>query len=85
MKEILITLVNLLLFASFGRVIISWLLISGVRNEFVLRLDYALSIFTEPIMRPIRRVIPPIGMIDITPMAAILALIIVRVAINAVL
>ena len=85
MKEILITLVNLLLFAIFGRVIISWLLVSGVPNEFVLRLDYAMSIFREPIMRPIRRVIPPMGMIDITPMAAILALIIVRVAINAIL
>ena len=85
MKDILIYLVQLLLFAIFGRVIISWLLISGVRNNFVLRLDYALSIFTEPIMRPIRRVIPPMGMIDITPMAAILALILVQVIIREVL
>ncbi len=84
-KDILLALVQLLLFAIFGRVIISWLLISGVRNEFVLRLDYALSIFTEPIMRPLRRVIPTMGMIDITPMAAILVLILVQYAINKVL
>ncbi|MBD3620422.1 MAG: YggT family protein [Chromatiales bacterium] len=29
---------------------------------------------TEPLMRPLRRVIPPFGMIDITPMIAILLL-----------
>ena len=32
----------------------------------------------EPYMRPFRRVIPPIGMIDISPMAAILTLMIIR-------
>ena len=85
LRQVLLALVQLLLFAIFGRVIISWLLVSGMRNEFILRLDYALSVFTEPLMRPLRRVVPPLGMIDITPMVAILLLIIVRVAINAVL
>ena len=32
----------------------------------------------EPYMRPFRRVIPPIGMIDISPMAALLTLMIIR-------
>ena len=32
----------------------------------------------EPYMRPFRRVIPPIGMIDISPMAAIFTLMIIR-------
>lgn len=84
-KELLLTLVQILLFAIFGRVIISWLLIAGIRNDFVLRLDYVLSVVTDPIMRPIRRVIPPLGMIDITPMAAIIALIVVREIIDRVL
>ena len=85
MKELLLTLVQILLFAIFGRVIISWLLIAGIRNDFVLRLDYVLSVVTDPIMRPIRRVIPPLGMIDITPMAAIIALIVIREIIDRVL
>ncbi len=85
MKEILTTLVNLLLFAIFGRVIISWLLVSGVRNDIVLRLDYALSVFTEPIMRPLRRVIPTMGRFDITPMVAIILLSIVSRVISATL
>ncbi len=84
-KDLLLTLVQILLFAIFGRVIISWLLIAGIRNDFVLRLDYILSVVTDPIMRPIRRVIPPMGMIDLTPMMAIIALIVIRTIIERVL
>jgi YggT family protein len=33
---------------------------------------------TEPYLRPFRRLIPPIGMMDISPMVAILSLMIIR-------
>jgi YggT family protein len=39
----------------------------------VVFLDY----ITEPILAPLRRVIPRIGMIDITPMVAIIILIVI--------
>ena len=80
--ELFIWFLNLLLFAIFGRVVISWLVIAGMRNQFLYRLDYALSVFTDPIMRPLRRVIPTFGMMDITPMVAIIVLYIVRAAIR---
>jgi YggT family protein len=80
-KQLLETLVNILIFAIFGRIIISWLVLAGMRNEFLLRLDQALSIITDPIMRPLRRIIPPLGMIDITPMVALIVLYIIRTVI----
>ena len=40
---------------------------------------------TEPYLRVFRRLIPPIGMLDLTPMIAILVLIIVRtIVVNAI-
>ena len=37
----------------------------------------ALAAITDPVLEPLRRVIPPIGMIDITPMIAMFALLLV--------
>ena len=34
----------------------------------------ALEAVTDPVLEPLRRVIPPIGMLDITPLIAMLAL-----------
>lgn len=55
--------------AIFIQVIVSWVA-PGSRNPAA---SLAWSL-TEPLMRPLRRVIPPFGMIDITPMIAILLL-----------
>lgn len=61
-----------LAFIIFIRAILSWFAISR-RNPIVAFLDYV----TEPILFPLRRLIPRIGMIDITPMIAIIILIII--------
>ncbi len=37
---------------------------------------------TEPIMAPIRQIVPRVGMIDLTPMAAILLLYLLRAAVT---
>ena len=56
---------GLLQIALLVRVLSSWVRISPysrwIRWAFVL---------TEPILRPLRRVIPPLGMMDVTPIAA---------------
>jgi YggT family protein len=59
--------IQLLGFAIFARAIISWFPID--RNGPVVQ---ALAAVTDPILDPLRKVIPPIGMIDITPMIAML-------------
>lgn len=47
------------------RALLSWFALGGQSS---LRL---LDDITDPIMRPLRRLIPPFGMIDITPIVAI--------------
>ena len=65
-------------FIIFLRAILSWFAISPY-NPIVVFLDR----ITEPILAPLRRVIPRIGMIDITPMVAILLLIIIASLVGA--
>ena len=74
MGTIIILVIDVLVAAILGRVIISWLRVAGVQNDFIKRIDLTLGYITEPVMRPLRRFIPPIGTIDIVPMVAIILL-----------
>jgi len=62
-------LIQILGFAIFARAILSWFPID--RNGPIVQ---ALAAITDPILDPLRKVIPPIGMIDITPMVAMFLL-----------
>lgn len=62
--------------AIFFRAILSW-----VNPDPYSPLARALDQITEPILGPLRRVIPRIGMIDITPMIAIIILVIIQRAV----
>ena len=79
---ILSLLIQLLIFAFIGRAVISWLFLAGVRNDLLIQLNYALGRLTEPIIAPLRRVIPPLGMFDITPIVAIIGLVFLRAIIR---
>ena len=51
-------------------IIMSWLIsfnVINTRNNFVAGLWRVLNAVTEPILRPIRRVIPPVGGLDLSP------------------
>lgn len=62
-------LVQALGFAIFARSIVSWFPID--RNGPVVQ---ALDAVTEPILDPLRRVLPTIGALDLSPMVAIIVL-----------
>lgn len=62
-------LVQFLAFAIFARAILTWFPID--RNGPIMQF---LNAVTDPVLEPLRKVIPPIGMIDITPMVAMLLL-----------
>ena len=62
-------LVTALSFAIFGRVIMSWVSPAGKDP-----ISTVLIQITEPILRPIRSVMPQTGGFDLTPMIALLAL-----------
>ncbi|MEZ4503255.1 MAG: YggT family protein [Dehalococcoidia bacterium] len=68
---------QILIFAIFARSILTWFPID--RNGPVFQ---ALDAITEPILDPLRRVIPLVGMIDITPMVAILLLLFISSALG---
>jgi YggT family protein len=62
-------LFNVLLFAILGRVLISW--IDPMGN---MRITQILREITEPILAPLRSLLPPIGMLDLSPLVAMLLL-----------
>ncbi len=71
---IVITWFIYLLIAS---VVMSWLVafkVINTQNRFVYQVMTFLYRITEPVLRPIRRVIPNLGGIDISPVVLILAL-----------
>ena len=80
--DLLSRVVTLLIWAFVGRAIISWLVVAGMRHELLFRLNHVLGVITEPIIAPIRRFIPPLGAIDITPMVAIIILLIIVSVLN---
>lgn len=62
-------IVQMIAFAIFARAILSWFPID--KNGPIFQF---LNTVTDPVLDPLRRVIPPIGMIDITPMVAMFLL-----------
>lgn len=61
--------------------IVSWLLAFGViniRNQFVRVVVDLLHRVTEPVLRPIRRIMPNLGGVDISPVILLLGLFLVR-------
>ncbi|PZC47013.1 MAG: YggT family protein [Chloroflexi bacterium] len=82
MKDLLLTIIDILTYVIFAQVLISWLLAFGVRHPMILTLNRAVMTITDPLMRPLRRVIPNLGMIDITPMVTIIALVFLRKAVR---
>eukprot|EP00456_Euglypha_rotunda_P079245 TRINITY_DN76077_c0_g1_i1.p2 TRINITY_DN76077_c0_g1~~TRINITY_DN76077_c0_g1_i1.p2 ORF type:complete len:100 (-),score=33.92 TRINITY_DN76077_c0_g1_i1:26-325(-) len=79
--EILSILLNILWWIIIVQAVMSWLLAFNVintHNEFVRQLWYVLERITEPLYRPIRRIMPDFGGIDLTPMVVLILLIIIR-------
>ena len=71
------TLVGAYIWVIIAGAILSWLVVFNVvnvRNRFVYQLGRFLDAITEPVLRPIRRVIPLIGGIDLSPIVLIFGL-----------
>ncbi|WBX84859.1 YggT family protein [Sphingosinicella microcystinivorans] len=73
--------VQLVIWIIIVQVVISWLVAFNVintGNQFVRSLLTGLDRLTEPMLRPIRRVLPDLGGIDLSPMVLILGLILIQ-------
>ena len=79
--EILFVLIDLFTWALILMVIVSWLVAFNVinrRNAFVFMVSDFLYRITEPALGPIRRMLPNLGGIDISPLVLILGLYFVK-------
>ena len=69
--------IQLVIFAVIISAILSWLIafdVLNVRNKVVYRVARAIDGLTDPLLRPIRKVIPLLGGIDLSPVVLILLL-----------
>lgn len=73
-------LCRILSYAIFFRAILSWF----TTNRYNL-LVVLLDVVVGPILSPLRRIVPRLGMFDITPLVAIVILSIIPIIINAIL
>jgi YggT family protein len=70
-------ILGLLILAIVVNAILSWLVafdVVNLRNRFVYQLSRMLDAICAPILRPLQKVIPPLGGIDITPLIALIVL-----------
>ena len=80
MIQIIQTLGTFLSIAIFARVILSWF--PTQTNNPIVVFIYAI---TEPILAPIRRYVPKFGMLDLTPMIALILILFIETLLLSVL
>ncbi|MBN9017710.1 MAG: YggT family protein [Rhizobiales bacterium] len=72
---------NLYWYVVIASAIFSWLYAFGVvnpRNQVVSMIGNFLYQATEPVLRPIRRVVPTLGALDISPVILLLGIILIQ-------
>jgi YggT family protein len=74
---LILNILNLYFYVILASVIMSWLIgfnvING-SNPYVRQIGYALRRLTEPLLGPIRRFLPDLGGLDISPIILLLGL-----------
>ncbi len=73
LQTFIMLLFNALYIAIFGRIIMSW-----IDPQGQMRITQILQEITAPILEPLRRIVPTVGMFDFSPMIALLLLHLLR-------
>ncbi len=79
--QVALIVIELYMWAVIIGVVLSWLVAFNVvntTNRFVVMVGDFIYRLTEPLLEPIRRMLPNLGGFDLSPMALILGLIFVR-------
>lgn len=74
---LILTIINLYFWVILATVILSWLIAFNVvnrSNTYVRQIGYTLDRLTEPLLKPIRRVLPDLGGIDISPIILLIGM-----------
>lgn len=79
--SLIYTVIQLYIYILIASAILSWLIafnVVNMRNQVVAMIAEALWRLTEPALRPIRRFLPNLGGLDISPVILILLLIFIQ-------
>lgn len=78
---LILTIIDLYFYVIIAMVILSWLFafnVVNMNNQFVRQVHYVIMRLTEPVLAPIRRVLPDLGGIDLSPMVLLLGLFFIK-------
>ncbi len=78
---LIVTLIDLYIYVIIAMVILSWLFAFNVinhNNQFVRQIHHIITQLTEPVLGPIRRFLPNLGGIDLSPVILLIGLIFVQ-------
>jgi len=81
LRYLILTIIDLYWWVIIVQAVMSWLVAFGVintYNKFVAQVGETLYRLTEPVLGPIRRFLPDLGGLDISPVIAIIALQFIR-------
>ena len=79
--DVVLIALQLYIYLLIASAVLSWLIVFNVvntRNQFVAMVSDFLYRITEPALRPIRRVMPNLGGIDISPIILVLIIILIE-------
>ena len=82
LAKLIYVILDIFTWVIIGSAIMSWLVAFGVvnvRNQFIRIIVDMLYRLTEPVLRPIRRILPNLGGVDISPVVLLLALFFIRI------
>jgi YggT family protein len=80
MAQILANVIFVYIIILAARAVLSWFPVRG--GTFLASLNSLLFELTEPVLRPVRKVIPPAGMFDVSFMVVFFVLIILQQALR---
>ena len=75
--DVVLLILNLYTWIIIASAVFSWLFAFNVinsRNQFVSMIGQALYNLTEPLLRPIRRYVPSMGGLDLSPIVLLLGI-----------
>ena len=78
---IILLVLDIYIWLLIAAAILSWLVAFNVvnsRNQFVAMIGDFLYRITEPVLRPIRNLLPSLGGIDVSPVVLILIIILIK-------
>jgi YggT family protein len=83
--DIIIIALNLYWWVIIISAVLSWLIAFNVvnyRNQIVAQIDATLRALTEPVLAPIRRRMPNLGAVDISPIVLLLGIIFIQMVLS---